>query len=256
MARRQDDPYRFHGFRSPHYTQVPDDLFDELLPRLSGAELKVLLYVIRRTFGFKRRSDQISLDQFTSGIRTRDGRVLDEGTGLSRETVVKIVPQLIEKGILVAVRNRAPDGRDLPTSYTLRMESENLTPNAPPGSDNLTPAPETPGVTIEKSDPPRVSASDPQETGDQETDQERRGQTGTDPITIWDDTLRAMFMGLPRPSYETYLAASTARAVVGQLLIVRVPSAFERDYLAGKLRPRLLQALGRHGITDVRFEIG
>jgi hypothetical protein len=29
---------------------VPDQLFDELLVELSGAELKVLLYIIRRTF--------------------------------------------------------------------------------------------------------------------------------------------------------------------------------------------------------------
>ena len=28
------------GFRSPNYTPVPDELFDELLVELSGAELK------------------------------------------------------------------------------------------------------------------------------------------------------------------------------------------------------------------------
>ena len=46
-------PRPFRGFRSPSYTQVPDELFDELLVELSGGELKVLLYIIRRTFGFK-----------------------------------------------------------------------------------------------------------------------------------------------------------------------------------------------------------
>jgi len=53
----------FQGFRSPNYTQVPDELFDELMSTLSGAELKVLLYIIRRTFGFKKGSDTISLSQ-------------------------------------------------------------------------------------------------------------------------------------------------------------------------------------------------
>jgi hypothetical protein len=48
------DEHQFTGYASPNYTPVPDELFDEQLPDLSGAELKVLLYVIRRTFGFKR----------------------------------------------------------------------------------------------------------------------------------------------------------------------------------------------------------
>ncbi len=49
---------RFKGFISPRYTQVPDALFDELMAYLSGAELKVLLYIIRRTLGFKKRFRQ------------------------------------------------------------------------------------------------------------------------------------------------------------------------------------------------------
>ena len=63
---------QFQGFRSPNYTQVPDELFDELMSELSGAELKVLLYIIRRTFGFKKDSDNISLSQICNGITTRD----------------------------------------------------------------------------------------------------------------------------------------------------------------------------------------
>ena len=53
--------WKFPGFVFPTTTPVPDQLFDELLHRLSGAELKVLLYIVRRTFGFKKQSDDISL---------------------------------------------------------------------------------------------------------------------------------------------------------------------------------------------------
>lgn len=73
----------FHGFARPTYTPVPDELFDELLTRLNGAELKTLLYIARRTFGFKRDSDNISLSQMLKGITTKDGRRLDGGTGVS-----------------------------------------------------------------------------------------------------------------------------------------------------------------------------
>src|SRR5215207_9360313 len=68
-----DETAPFDGFTRPNYTIVPDELFDRLLHQLSGAELKVLLYIIRRTFGFKKDSDRISLKQMAEGIRTRDG---------------------------------------------------------------------------------------------------------------------------------------------------------------------------------------
>ena len=73
------------GSSSPNYTPVPDELFDEQLPDLSGSELKVLLYIIRLTFGFKKDSDNISLNQLLNGITTKEGIVLDRGTGLTKK---------------------------------------------------------------------------------------------------------------------------------------------------------------------------
>jgi hypothetical protein len=46
---------RFPGFLKPNYTQVPDVILDELMANLTGAELKVLLYIVRRTFGFQKK---------------------------------------------------------------------------------------------------------------------------------------------------------------------------------------------------------
>ncbi len=91
----------FSGFRSPCYTQVPDEVFDDLLSDLSGPEIKVLLYVIRRTFGFKRKTDRISKQQLEHGITRRDGAVLDRGTGLSRRAIRLAVDSLVGKNILL-----------------------------------------------------------------------------------------------------------------------------------------------------------
>src|SRR5690349_6100842 len=107
MANDADNTSTFRGFRSPNYTQVPDELFDELLADLSGAELKVLLYIIRRTFGFKKDSDSISLSQITSGIETRDGEVLDRGTGLSKASVANAVKSLEARGVILRTRRRS-----------------------------------------------------------------------------------------------------------------------------------------------------
>src|SRR5258708_38372413 len=87
----------FQGFRFPNTTPVPDELFDELLADLSGAELKVLLYICRRTFGFKKESDTISLTQIANGIVTREGKVLDKGTGLSKRHVQRALKRLEAK---------------------------------------------------------------------------------------------------------------------------------------------------------------
>src|SRR5215213_423496 len=102
MARQQDDDhFYFEGFENPTTTPVPDIVFDRLLSRLKEAELKALLYIIRRTFGFKKDHDPISFNQFLRGIVTRDGRVLDEGCGIrSRSTLSTALQSLERMGIV------------------------------------------------------------------------------------------------------------------------------------------------------------
>src|SRR5215217_5058431 len=127
-------PFDFAGFASPNYTQVPDELFDVLLPALADNELRVLLYIIRRTFGFKRDADTISLSQMVNGITTKDGQVLDSGTGLSKSTVARGLKGLRERGVIVATRNASTARGDEPTTYRLRFtiditpEKERSTP--------------------------------------------------------------------------------------------------------------------------------
>lgn len=129
------DGQRFPGFSRPRYTPCPDQLFDELLPELSLVELRVLLYIIRRTFGFKKDSDAISVTQMESGITTRDGRVLDRGTGLSTAGVRKGLRGLLERGVIEAFENRDENGASLPTTYALRFKEE--------GVYSRTPSPDT-----------------------------------------------------------------------------------------------------------------
>jgi hypothetical protein len=77
----------FPGFQFPNTTQIPNGVFDTLMSHLSGGELKVLLYICRRTFDFRKDRDSISLTQISKGITTKAGRALDQGTGLSKRQV-------------------------------------------------------------------------------------------------------------------------------------------------------------------------
>jgi phage replication O-like protein O len=121
MKKAAQKTLQFLGFITPRYTQVPDELFDALMAHLSGAELKVLLYIIRRTFGFKKDADNISLNQICNGIATREGEVLDSGTGLSLSTVQIALKGLVEKNCVMTARNRSKEKGDEPTTYSLNI---------------------------------------------------------------------------------------------------------------------------------------
>ena len=114
----------FKGFQKPNYTSVPDELFDELLPLLSGSELKVLLYIIRRTFGFKKDSDTISLGQMVNGITTRDGRTLDSGAGVSKPALLQALRGLQEKNVIIIERCISEERGHEPTRYSLNIRGQ------------------------------------------------------------------------------------------------------------------------------------
>lgn len=141
-----DREFFFEGFSTPNGTIVPDDVFDVLAPRLKEAELRVLLYIVRRTFGFKKQSDAISLKQLTDGITARDGRILDHGTGLSRKGVVAGIKGLLAKGVINIHRRQDEHGENQVNVYTLRFREGVVTggnyhsyPAAPPPVTTGTP---------------------------------------------------------------------------------------------------------------------
>lgn len=101
----------FPGFGEPRFTQVPDVLFDQLLPDLGHAELKVLLVIMRKTFGWRKDADAISLSQ------------LAEGTGLSRRSVQTATSSLEEGGYILIERTEAPDGGRGTNVYRLRLKT-------------------------------------------------------------------------------------------------------------------------------------
>lgn len=72
----------FRGYNPIRYTPCPDEFFDQQMATMDDDELRVTLYAFRRTFGFKKTGDAISISQFLHGITTRDGRRLDAGCGL------------------------------------------------------------------------------------------------------------------------------------------------------------------------------
>lgn len=154
------EEWEFRGFLSPNTTPVPDEFFDVLAPRLSEAELRVLLYIIRRTFGWKKNSDNISLRQMVEGIQTKDGRIIDLGTGLSKPAVIRAVRALVEHKVIIAIPRQSPEKGFEPTTYSL-----NLLPAAVDGSPLLTKFTRGSNPSLQA----LVNEVNPQETIEQQT---------------------------------------------------------------------------------------
>ncbi len=76
-----------------NYTRVVNRVLEELSKApLLGAELAVCIFVIRKTYGFNKKEDEISLTQF------------EQGLGRSRPTIVKALKKLQLVNILKLVK--------------------------------------------------------------------------------------------------------------------------------------------------------
>lgn len=72
------------------YTRIANELLEALVKvRLPPSEKDIVLFIIRKTYGFGKKQDRISLTQF------------EVGTGLSRMTVVKSLKNLLLRKIVV-----------------------------------------------------------------------------------------------------------------------------------------------------------
>jgi hypothetical protein len=163
-------PNQFQGFEYPTTTPVPDEIFDVLLPQLSGAEVKVLLYICRRTLGFKKQSDNISLHQIATGITTKDGRVLDRGTGLCKAAVVSAVRSLEKKGIISKTRRQSLENGCEATTYSLNFAP--LSNNQSLSKDSTGGCLKTKQGGVQQSSQGLVQKLDTQQTVIQETERQ------------------------------------------------------------------------------------
>ena len=111
----------FPGLYPPLYTQTPDVFFDWVAPFLPEIELRVLLYLIRRTLGFKKQGDQITIDQIAGGIVTREGVRLDWGAQLGERSVQRALAGLEAKGLIERHKQLDPDRGWRPSYIRLRL---------------------------------------------------------------------------------------------------------------------------------------
>src|SRR3990172_6992113 len=107
--------------------QTPNFYIDQLMPLLSPTEFSVLMYASRCILGWydkiEKQKDAISLTQFESGKKRKDGTPVDAGTGLSRKTLTRGIETLCVANLLQKVGT--PKGVQSQT-YWLNINPEEI----------------------------------------------------------------------------------------------------------------------------------
>jgi len=111
-------------FKKPNFTQTPNEFFDDIAKTLKEGELRVLLVIMRQTFGWGNKEwDRISITQ------------LMEKTGMSRDAVIRSTKTLIEKELVV--KHKEGTKGEEKSWYSLVVESPSEFMNPIDDSNNL-----------------------------------------------------------------------------------------------------------------------
>jgi hypothetical protein len=124
----------FAGFDSPtaQYFPLPNSWVNVCAQITNLAELKVLTYVARHTWGYHEYdvARPFTLDEFMRGRKRRDGSRMDQGTGLSRQGVVDGLQRALADGYLICEADETDRGR-IKKCYRLKMREEQTSAPAP-----------------------------------------------------------------------------------------------------------------------------
>lgn len=117
----------FQGFIPPvdDYFRMPNEWINICAEIKSLAELKIVQYVLRHTWGYQDYDGvrKLTLDEFMHGRKRRDGTRIDKGTGLSDRGVKDGIALAMEHGYLICEVDDKDKAR-IKKSYGIKMISE------------------------------------------------------------------------------------------------------------------------------------
>lgn len=93
-------------YKIPNHTQVPNDFIDKDMRKLNGSETKVFLVICRKTIGWHKESDYISISQIM------------EKAGISNRVVIKSAKSLHKMGFITRQSTKHT------TMYTINFDSQ------------------------------------------------------------------------------------------------------------------------------------
>lgn len=102
-------------FQSPTFTQIPNIIFDELLPKMKEAEFRIFMIICRHTIGWHVREKMFSLSFF------------QEMTGMSKQGVLNGIQTLEEKKLIIKKKVTLEKGFTYSYSINIDYSKEKIT---------------------------------------------------------------------------------------------------------------------------------
>lgn len=114
--------YMFEGFDDPkeNWSRLPHKLINALNIISTEGECKVILYILRHTWGFGDDEKKITLDEFCKGRKRRDGSRIDNGTGMSVNSVRQGLIRAVNHGFIIHEKDDSDKAREK-HYFSLRM---------------------------------------------------------------------------------------------------------------------------------------
>jgi phage replication O-like protein O len=108
------------------YLKIANDIWDAMIAyRIPGEQMQCLMYIIRKTYGFNKKEDRISLAQFI------------QATGIGKRNVIRALNALIEKRLISVVKKDTE--RYSTYRFTKDFESWKVVSKKTPGVSKKTP---------------------------------------------------------------------------------------------------------------------
>ena len=124
---RNAQSLQFPGFDRPteNWFRMPNYWTDITADINNIAELKVVEYILRHTWGYQEYGikKRITIDEFMYGRKHQDGTRMDKGTGLSEMSVRNGLQKALEDGLIEEEVDASDRGR-IKKFYSIRMREE------------------------------------------------------------------------------------------------------------------------------------
>lgn len=103
----------FQGFVQPkqNWSRLPHQLINSLPLFDSKAEIVVVLYILRHTWGYRDKRKRITLDEFEHGRKRKDGTRIDKGVGMTKPSVVSGLKSAHKHGFITIETDDSDKGR-------------------------------------------------------------------------------------------------------------------------------------------------
>ncbi len=221
------------------YTAIPNFFFDEMMPRVAAEDLKVLLFIWRKTWGWQKRRDFISLTQIQQGARVCRHKALSgvrlwESVGLLRRTGRSGIRGIVEYEIVLdcvpKVLTSALDALVSPMNRCSGRNATSASEASPPVSQT-----HTQNKTIkrnqEKEPPIRLPNNRETQNSTTVTESLLVRENRTQAEELWGRILQLLKNKGNPQTYHTWFQPTNGISSDGQVLVVSAPNTMFTHWL-------------------------